>query len=327
MSLQKTVTAMAGSATDEKVGLVIRWSQDDAKIKTIWSEASGTGVGTGNPTIQDRPAMFRQEVDDVNQWRATSPANDAAGYHAEELMIACWSRLLVQISLQQAGLSIVEMVLSKSCCYGEKGSSPLRLVNQQVGKTYGASCSQKLYTFISELPKKIKWHICYITIAGARAGRYDRIGYGGHRGLMTSEELELDMWRQLHVWYRDEIKPDMTSFADFWAHLSDLSEQQLKPLTEKMKGIRLIEKEKPGTISPEIKRTLGRRIGALSKETSGYKNYSDKLKKEIKDKIKNFRKRGRLSSLYTAQRGIDLLQSLVNVDVSRWNLNDPPVTE
>ena len=309
MTLKTAALAMARSATDEKVGLVIRFNGDDSKLVTIWSEGSGEGLGEGNPTIQNRPAMFRPtEVE--NQWRAANKVSDAAGYHAEELMIACWDYLLTQVTLLESAITTVEMVLSKSPCYGIKGSSPLKL---PVDTIFESGCSKKLEKFIKSKSKTIKWYINYIALAGAKTVKYDWIGYSGHRGFMTREELDLDMWRRLNVWYRDNIKSDMLSFADFWEKLSGERSEELQKLKLQLGNKSLGKSEKD---------VLVKKLQTYVSEMKKFSKHSLGLKTEVRDKSNEFVEKARLSSLYTAQHGISLLQCIINVDVNRWKLHD-----
>lgn len=307
MPFLEAVAAMARLATVEQVGLVIRWNTDDARVLTLWSESPDHGVAGGNPPVEVRPAMFRPNH---AGWRSASKVSDIAGYHAEELMIACWPRLLAAVELPPDEVVRVDMVLSKSPCFGDKGSSPLKVVHDEVDSTYGSGCSRKLHEFISGKPRRIDWRLFYIALAGASATSYENLGYSGHRGLMTDEELELDMWRRLHVWYRDTIRPNMQGFADFWMEMARAD-------TEEFTRIKLrlgTDKSLSGTAKQELVTALQ----AAQKKAKSDQRHATRIQTDVRDTMHEYRDRGRLTSLYQAQQGIQLLQSLVNVDVNRW---------
>jgi hypothetical protein len=310
MAFHDAVAAMAESAKDDLVGLVVRFNSNDNHVATLWSEGSRSACGPGNPDAASRPTMFR--LNDDNQprkgIRSALAIGDQAGYHAEELLIACWSRILGEFFVAESDLTRVEMVLSKSPCFGERGSSPLIISLQDLYHIrYGMGCSRKLYQFIRAKSRAIRWNIYYIALAGAKAGDYTWIGYSGHRGLMTREELDLDMWRRLRVWYRDNIREDMLSFADFYARLATAGEEEMTAIQ--------------GTLQtkPPNKAELGKQLGVIKKQVGKDKGQADTIRSKVEAKMKDFFDNARLQSLYNAQRGISLLQSLVNVDVARWS--------
>jgi hypothetical protein len=308
MAFHDAVAAMAGLARDDLVGLVVRFNGNDNHVATLWSEGSGSGCGAGNPDAAGRPNMFRLNDDNAPDkgMRSALKISDPAGYHSEELLIACWSGILGRFSLVESALTRVEMVLSKSPCFREAGSSPL-IVSGTSDIRYGVGCSKKLYEFIRARSRAIHWNIYYIAVAGAQAGDYTFIGYSGHRGLMTSEELQLDMWRRLNVWYRDNMREDMLSFAEFYTQLATPGDEQMKAIQSKLR-------EK----STSNKAELSKQLGVLKKQVDKDKRQAETIRKDVEAKTRDFFANARLISLYNAQRGISMLQSLVNVDVVRW---------
>ena len=104
MAFHDAVAGMAGLARDDLVGLVVRFNSNDKHVATLWSEGSGSGCGPGNPDAASRPNMFRFKHDNL-PWmgiRSALAVNDPAGYHAEELLIACWSGILGRFSLAES---------------------------------------------------------------------------------------------------------------------------------------------------------------------------------------------------------------------------------
>lgn len=302
MSLREAVAKMAAAATDQKVGLVIRWNRNDELIRTMWSEGSEEAANPANPPPDIRPLMFRYLDDDDRRGgiRATLKQADRAGYHAEELMIACWPWLLTQYDLTETEISTVELVLSKSPCSGGKGSSPLIVPDcDDKDILYETSCAKKLTRFCGER-SDIRFKIYFLALAGAHAGKYalDTFWGPGVNRFMTAEERELDEARialgrlgQQQGGFLKQAADEDTDFKKALARLQD----PRTPRSEKL--------------------GLKGQLGARQKASKEYKRQAANLGRPIEE----LRGPARSVSLATAQLGIALLQSLFNIDVMRWD--------
>jgi hypothetical protein len=302
MTFHTAVANMAQTATDDLIGLVVRWNHDDGKLATLWSEPPGNPANPANPAVDDRPTMLRF-VDDNNPRggvRAALKQSDAAGYHAEELLIACWPKLLADANLVEPAITSVELVLSKTPCSGHNGSSPLVVCGDNLDTRYKTSCAEKLYAFCSAR-RGTSFKIYYLALAGAHAGSYrlDSIkgGFGVDRA-MTPEEARLEQHRGALAALqsrKDGYLAQAQGAIDAFSHAA---------ATLKSAAV------------PEAQKALLRpQMGALKNAAKPQQDAARRLDLQIVEE----RIGARHVSLTTAQQGIVRLQSLANVDVVRWH--------
>ncbi len=305
MGLIDAAQAMCAGATDDRVGLVLRLNGDDSRVTTLWSESSKKHDGT-NPPVADRPMMFRFNDDDDNSKgiRAALPIDDVAGYHAEEILIATWPKLLAESGLSEDKLSRVDIVLSKSPCIE---SSPLIVRGGSMEAPhdcrFGKGCAEKLRVFCAARPN-VSFNIHYVALAGAKAGNYEvetkPVGERLQRWMTAEEKGHLEPARQaLPKAYGDFIASDET--------LSVLREcdELLTPVYQDLIDS-TSEKDKKREYASELKATLN--------STRSY----EKALNAAKKKLQMTEDLARKKSLNNAQRGLVRLDALANVSIERW---------
>lgn len=223
--------------------------------------------------------------------RLANKVNDLRGYHAEEIFIACWPVLLQDAGLQEHQVRCVELAISKSPCYGDSGSSLLRLANTPRYLPIG--CSSKMSEFVQAKGRHIEWRIAFLSLNGSDALNYVPIGGTGVGRLMSAREREISDEAARQVRFQAIGAPFMRSFALRMS--SRAAATQAHALTQ------------PGNArGPLMAQARAERLMAGSLTTG-----ADKQSRDLLDQA-------RTRSVCTAQQGIALLERLPNVDVRRW---------
>lgn len=291
--LRQAVTNMAGQANQALVGLVIRFNEDDTTIRDLWSEGSNAGRHLRNPDQADR-AWVRRNRNDANLGLGTRWANkvaDTAGYHAEELMIITWPALLRGAGLREDQVQSVDMVLSKSPCYGAAASSKLRLETQ--GREYGIGCANKLNEFIGTKRRDIQWRLAFLALAGSDAPDYAPVGGGGVDRLMSTRERELAAAAERQVAHRDVVAPAVM--------------RQVGAMRGRAQTLQ--------AVAPLFG---GRERGALMTASGAINRQANQAATQVNQRTAQLFIAARTQSIGQAQHGITVLDQRVNVDVRRW---------
>ena len=178
----RAVERMRSTLMPNQVGLVMRWNERSDLVWSVFSEA--TAQDDRNIPVKERSAYIRRNGDgggDVEICTESTAPFRPFGMHAEELMLCNWQwfeRDAAELDeLQFLGraepapwlvpqplppaftLSTVDIILSKSPCYGPGGSQAM----QVGGVDYGTSCAMKLRKFFSDRPL-ITWRLFYLAI-------------------------------------------------------------------------------------------------------------------------------------------------------------------
>lgn len=304
MSLLIAVPLMAAGATVQRVGLVLRFNNDDTTVRTMWSESPSTVADVANPPNGDRSPMYRPQSDllPLGPRRSVPPSNDIAGFHAEELLISAWTAILRDAGILEGNLRNVDLVLSKSPCHGPSGSSPLSLTLG--GQLFPQGCAGKLAEFVKTKPRIIRWRVFFLSLAGSHATSYQQRGYGFRR-LMNEEELELARAARAHVFQRDVLDPIQARTAQNWRDASMFAQQRGALIRD----------------SPFLKKTHGKDIGPAFSASKKYGQLSHGVEREREERARELWEQARFSSVRQAQSGISVLETVFNIDCRRW-LND-----
>lgn len=291
--LRQAVTDMAGQANAALVGLVIRFNEDDRTVRDLWSEGSNAAKHRHNPHHTDR-AQVTRNVNDLapnGGIRMANKVGDAAGYHAEELMILCWAALLRGAGLAENQVQSVDIVLSKSPCFGAAASSKLRIVN--TGREYGIGCANKLVEFIGQKNANIQWRIAFLALAGSDAPNYNPIGGHGVDHLMSARERQLADAAERQVVHRDVVAPAQLRHAN----------------ALRARGQTLT------AIAPLFQ---GQARGALFQNGTRLNNQGVQLANQVGQRTTLMFNQARTQSIGQAQHGITVLDQRRNVDIRRW---------
>ena len=177
MSFKTAIDDMMAASTDDKVGLVLRWDQNDDFMWTYFSSPRAAAMAP-NLTPVGMNGFVRKRRD----YTKTGGHNDvmlgttaSEGFHAEELMLLSWEGLLTSARAHNASYypKTVEMVLSKSPCNGNSGSAPLDVMYTHGTFSFDVvGCAAKLAKFIRTQPVN-KWIIRYYHLAGAKSNSTD----------------------------------------------------------------------------------------------------------------------------------------------------------
>lgn len=289
-AFRQAVDDMQAKAGPNTVGLVMRFNEDDSTLRDLWSEGSNAPKHKYNPHPADRPEMWRCDLPDGGSRRANK-VNDIRGYHAEEIFIACWPALLRGADLQENQLRCVELALSKSPCYGDSGSSLLRLANTPRYMPVG--CSSKLYEFVLAKDMRIEWRIAFLSLNGSDATSYAPIGGIGVDRLMSARERQIADAAVQQVRYQAVDAPRALEFARLQANMSTLMRQRANQLNGHDKGLLMNEARAENQAAIALRARVQQRSTALQTQA-------------------------RPLSVGVAQQGIALLEGLPNVDVRRW---------
>lgn len=284
---------MKAQAGPTLVGLVMRFNEDDSTLRDLWSEGSNAPKHRYNPHVTDRPAMYRY-VDDLNPGTGVRTAErvaDLAGYHAEELFIACWPALMRGADLREDELRCVEIVLSKSPCHGPTASSKLRLGTTPDYLPIG--CASKLASFITAKDMGIEWRIAFLSLAGSDATDYNPIGGTNVDRLMNArDKLQADT-AAYQLRYKAVNVPRALEYARLQGNFSNA--MRTKALT-----------------------LQGFEKGELMEQAKKESRQSARLIATVRQRTTELLNQARTISIGTAQQGITVLESLPNVDVRRW---------
>jgi len=304
-SLRRAVADMSEKTNVALVGLVLRFNGDDDSIRTMWSEASNQKAHPDNPGAADRGLVWRlnKDEDPVAGERPTSPVADKAGYHAEELLIACWPVLLRGADLREEQVRAVDLILSKSPCYGAKGSSPLRVEPQS--ERLPAGCASKLASFVRAKSTQIEWRIAFLALAGSDAPSYTPIGGERIDRLMSERERELATHAQRQV--ESQAKLPLEAVLNARRVLEALP-QPLRPGLARVGKVPSIDPA--ANENPQEKKA---RLDA-NKAIASYNKAVASLNTAATSNLNA----ARLPSIRLAQEGIVVLDRLPNVDVRRW---------
>lgn len=180
VSFSNAVQNMISQSTDIVIGLVVRWDEDDSLVWTFWS------VGPSKSFPKSASPVF---IAPFTRIRRDFLANNSGhedhhlglsfdlGLHAEEVLLLSWENLL-NVVRQSKGKpeyypKRVDLVLSKSPCHGDSGSSPLtiRFSNGVLGFNH-TGCAYKLRDFMKSQPVK-KWSLRYFDLAGSKSSSSD----------------------------------------------------------------------------------------------------------------------------------------------------------
>jgi hypothetical protein len=291
---------MCQTATDVTVGMVLRFDEDDDLCWLFFSEGP-SGPVESNPTYTNRGVVIRYMQKGDNP-RAVSSDPNAFGFHSEELMIGCWEKILQEAATRKSASSayapkLVEMILTKSPCYGTKGSLELEVIrsDSKVGK-YSHGCATKLKQFITGEAKSVKeWRIFFLTLAGSRtdqdSGKSTSVA---HWAVITDEDLKRHKVLVQWVKTRTELTKDLNTTTE-----------NVQKLAKQKKSLE--------SASPLDKQAV-KDTGTLYGKTVKTQN---KLQKELKDKELKARNDARYESMANAQRGIVELDLIGNVHVER----------
>jgi len=292
-ALREAVTDMSTKASVQLVGLVLRFNGDDRTIRDLWSEPSNTPKHKYNPHHADRLQVYRHN-NDADAGRGERAANkivDLAGYHAEELLIICWAALLRGSELDENQLRRVDLVLSKSPCCGRAASSMLRLEGNP--KYLPIGCAAKLAAFITSKNMAIEWRIAFLALAGSDAPDYTPIGGPGVNRLMSARERELATAAGQQVTYRDTVAQPGLAQAAAWRTEAAQLQVQAQNLQGQAKGNAMAGFKKLNQQANVLEQRTQQQTAAMFSTA-------------------------RTQSIGQAQQGIQLLDSLSNVDVRRW---------
>lgn len=328
------VTQMANTASDDVVGLVLRLNSDDRKTKTLYSEPAGSQPNPINPGPEKRAAICFQQTGSNS---ATGPGTTAiahlatgslpqkVGLHAEELLILIWDSMLKEFELTEDKLKRVEIVLSKSPCFGGKGSAPMTVGGPDgTSVRYAEGCSSKLRQFCGhDSRKKIKFEIYFIALAGAHAGERDG---GDHpygpaairapawpAGPATPEPIANRPPTQINkaLMTAEERALDPARIA--LAHAAESKNAASEARTLREKTFQDL-KQQLQTAEKTKKKEISKQLGEAQKAVKAAQKTERSKTDELADKARD----ARHTSLSLAQQGIVQLSGLANVDVSRW---------
>lgn len=289
-AFRQAVDDMQAKAGPNTVGLVMRFNEDDSTLRDLWSEGSNAPKHKYNPHPADRPEMWRCDLPGGGSRRANK-VGDVRGYHAEEIFIACWPALLRGADLQENQLRCVELALSKSPCYGNSGSSLLRLANAPRYMPVG--CSSKLSEFVQSKARQIEWRIAFLSLNGSDATSYDPIGGLDVDRLMSARERQIANAAAQQVRFQSIGAPIMRSFA-------------------LRLGIRAAATQAHALTQP------GNARGPLMAQARADRVLSGNLTAAVDQQSLALQTQARTLSVGVAQQGIAVLESLPNVDVRRW---------
>lgn len=290
LAFRQAVADMQAKAGPNTVGLVMRFNEDDSTLRDLWSEGSNAPKHRDNPHQADRPEMWRCDLPGGGSRRANK-INDVRGYHAEEIFIACWPALLRGADLREDQLRCVELALSKSPCYGNSGSSLLRLANTPRYMPIG--CSSKLYEFVLGKDMRIEWRIAFLSLNGSDATSYDPIGGFGVDRLMSARERQIADAADRQVRFHSVTAPLMRNRAVRLNNRAAVFEMVAPRLNGPARGALM-------TMAREEKQAARDVLGRVNQQSIALANQARTL------------------SVGVAQQGIAVLESLPNVDVRRW---------
>ena len=174
MSFSIQVSTMMDQATDMRIGLVVSFDKRDDLTWTFWSCAPNARVVPEGLTANPFTRASRTFAPG-GMYTDAVVLPDSLGFHAEELFILCCDSMLQVARTRTGNIAYtphtVWLVLSKSCCTGQSGSSPLTIG----GVLYPHSCSSKLRDFIGRMPQIARWKIRYFNLAGSKAASSDQV--------------------------------------------------------------------------------------------------------------------------------------------------------
>ncbi len=158
------------------VGLVLRFDNDDASIRTFWSESYMETPGL-DPASLRRLAVERIDIKPrsvqlvseslvnnthhinarIVQARSPSSAPAVMGGHAEEIMIRSWP-----LAEKEYGRTpkTVDIVLTHSPCLDQSGAFRMN------GSEWPLGCGPKLYRLATDRAYVAQWRIAYFKYYG-----------------------------------------------------------------------------------------------------------------------------------------------------------------
>jgi len=289
-AFRQAVEDMQAKAGPNTVGLVMRFNEDDSTLRDLWSEGSNAPKHKYNPHAADRPEMWRCDLPGGGSRRANK-VGDVRGYHAEEIFIACWPALLRGADLQENQLHCVELALSKSPCYGNSGSSLLRLANAPRYMPVG--CSSKLSEFVQSKGRQIEWRIAFLSLNGSDATSYVPIGGFSVDRLMSARERQIADAADRQVRFQSVAAPQMRGHALHLNNRAAVFEMVAPRLNGPARGTLMSMAREEKQAARDLLAGVNQRSIALANQA-------------------------RTLSVGVAQQGIALLEGLPNVDVRRW---------
>lgn len=289
-AFRQAVTDMQAKAGPNTVGLVMRFNEDDTTLRDLWSEGSNSPKHRDNPHPADRPDMWRNDLPGGGP-RLANKVNDQRGYHAEEMFIACWPALLRGADLQERQLRCVELVISKSPCHGNSGSSELRLGGNPVYLPIG--CSSKLSAFVCGKDMRIEWRIAFLSLNGSDANSYVPIGGLDVDRLMSARERQIADAAAQQVHFRSIGAPIMRSFALRLGRRAAATQANALTLAGNARGPLMAQARADRLAAGNLNAAVAQQSAALLNQA-------------------------RTLSIGVAQQGIAVLERLPNVDVRRW---------
>lgn len=309
MPLTNAVQAMAANANRNRVGLVVRFNEDDTTLRTVWSESPDAVADNANPPNLERRNMWRP-INDSNPTgprRLAPKSNDPTGYHAEELLMSAWDAILAGANLG-GPLRTVELVLSKSPCHGPSGSSPLAFGAADPMLPQG--CAGKLAAFIQSLNLVhvgVAWRIWFLTLAGSQTDSYARVGVGSPSTHMTAEDRRLANASAAQVAYRDSrARLQQIRLGQLHREASDLHRQSMD-----------VKKRLMSADRPQFGH-LGRSLGAHGKAMKKHNRSAGRIEDADRRQTATLMQDARYVSVRQAQAGIVKLEMIQNVDCRRW---------